>query len=273
MTPASEDVYRVGVDEVDRLLGLWQKAGIELFDVLGFRRGGSGRLRRSDLARAIGVGERQVSNLKKALTPRALAALCVLSDLSLAEGLELLKSFVEKLDSAGRGPATERPERPALPPGVFLVGELPESPPTRATAGGEPAQPWEKGWHVLREDLECARHCLDGGFFEAAIFHAHFAASAAVHQLAGHAGGAPERITDLLAMTRERVRIPQEVRSAAARLDKHHLPLHYLSPLPPTRSLLSDRQAADDAIAAAERILAFCEKRLQLRESAPSGTQ
>lgn len=211
-----------------------------------------------------------MSNLKKDMTPRALAALCVVSDMSLAEGLELLKSFVEKLDPAGRGPATERPDRPLMPPSVFLVGE--ENPPKIATAGGVPAQPWEKGWDVLREDLECARHCLDGGFFEAAIFHAHFAASSAVHQLAGHAGGAPERMSDLLAITRERVRVPEEVRSAAARLDKHHLPLHYLSPLPPVRSLLSDRQAADDAIAAAERILTFCKQRLQLRESAQSRT-
>jgi hypothetical protein len=46
-----------------------------------------------------------------------------------------------------------------------------------------------------------------------------------------------------------------------------------LTPASEDVSLLSDRQAADDAIAAAERILAFCEKRLQLRESAPSGTQ
>lgn len=267
------------MDEAERIKKLWRRGGQQLVRELRTHTATSKRLRQADVSRGIGLGERQLRNLEKGeslLFPDVLAALCVHFDLSLAE---LLRRFAARVEDLDRVDA--RAERPgvagaaSLPPATFMLSDTPDRPQDAARPRRRPVDWWRKGWSVVTEDLECAEHCLKGQFYAAAVFHAHFAAGSAVRQLAavdaeGLAASDAEdpaaRIIDVLEEVSERVKVPEKVRSAARRLDTGYLALHYRFRLPPASVPLSDRDAAEEAIAGAKRIQKFCGNRLLQRE-------
>jgi HEPN domain-containing protein len=260
------------MDAVEHMADLFRRAVREWVSELRTDRPG-GKLLQPEVSRGIGRSVRQLRNIESgssALTPSSLARFCHYFDLSLAEALHDLARKAEQLTGASPpagGPIETYPPNPQ----GDLIEDTSER---RFAARNRRSRDWRKGWTVLKEDLDCAELCLRERFYEAAVFHCHFAATAAILAAVGSSGeGVPEErvLTTLLTRFESSVEVRPEVLSAARRLDAHYAPVHYRSRALPEQPSLVDERMAQEALEDARVILPSCENRLlyQDRQTSP----
>lgn len=114
-----------------------------------------------------------------------------------------------------------------------------------------------------RHDLDHARHSVDAGDFEWACFAAHQGAEKAVKGLLLALGGEGwgHSITRLLMDLTLQVQVPETLRQASRRLDKHFIPTRYPNGF--DSGAPKDYYTAEEAgqaIDDAERLYQFCEQ-------------
>lgn len=114
-----------------------------------------------------------------------------------------------------------------------------------------------------RHDLDHARHSVDAGDFEWACFAAHQGAEKAVKGLLLALGGEGwgHSITRLLMDLTLQVQVPEALRQASRRLDKHFIPTRYPNGFDSgaPKDYYTTEEAAQ-AIDDAERLYQFCEQ-------------
>lgn len=117
-------------------------------------------------------------------------------------------------------------------------------------------------WSQAQADLRHARHALEDGDYEWAAFAAQQAAEKGLKAAILAFGGEPwgHSLLRLCYVLSEKRPVPEGVTRSARRLDRHYIPARYPNGWDAgAPHEYYDAEAAQEAIADAEAVLAFCQ--------------